>query len=69
MNIVLKVTWTHAALAMAKREQLTIAERRAAEDRAAVQPENPTFCEGEAIVFPMDVLAVVRCRQASVVVA
>ena len=69
MTTATKITWTHAALDMATAHQLTIAERRAAEDRATVQPENPTFCDGEAIVFPMDVLAVVRCRQASAVAA
>jgi len=69
MNSSNKITWTHEALVTARMMRLSLAERRAAEDRATAEPENPTFCEGEAIVFTMDVLAVVRCRQTAAVAA
>jgi hypothetical protein len=59
MNAPQTITWKHEARQNADAYSLTIAERRAAEDRAAGYV-GPTE---EIVVETEDVLAVVRCRQ------
>ena len=66
MNISTKITWTWAARAEARFFGLNIAEHRRVEDYAATIRD---LVDGEAVVKKTDVLAVVRCRQASAVAA
>ena len=62
-----KLTWLHAARFLADRWELTIAERRAAEDAAPAGVNEDS--EPEYFVTCKEVLAVIRCRQAAAVPA
>ena len=62
-----KITWMHAARFLADWWELTIAERRAAEDAAPAGLNEDS--EPEFFVTNKEVLAVIRCRHAAAVAA
>jgi len=63
VNNVPKLTWTRAATVAANIHDLSQEERRAVEERSIAT------VNGKVKVLAVDVLAVVRCRQAAVVAA